>query len=149
MIRRRRSAVPAATDRGAADALELVILAPVLVVLALLVISFSRQVDGLAQVRTAAEAAAQAAALERDPGRAVETAQSTALSMLTSVDSCSHPTVAVTRSVVGIGLDDGLVEVTVSCVAPNQGIEPVQSTDVALSATAYATVDLFRARSGG
>ena len=57
----------AGRDRGAAEALGLVLIAPVAIGLALLVVFLSRQVDARAQVRTAAESAAQAAAQERSP----------------------------------------------------------------------------------
>ena len=53
-------------DRGAADALGLVLIAPVMVGLAILVVSLGRGVDSQAQARSAAEAAAQAAVLERN-----------------------------------------------------------------------------------
>ena len=57
-------------DRGAADALALVLIAPAVIGLAVLVVMLGRSVDSRAQAQSAAEAAAQAAALERSPGAA-------------------------------------------------------------------------------
>jgi hypothetical protein len=39
----------------------------------------------------------------------------------------------------------GMIEVTIACTVPNDGVEEVQESDIVRSATAYATVDQFRA----
>ena len=142
---KRRS--PAARDRGAADALGLVLVAPVAIGLAVLVVFLSRQVDARAQVRTAAESAAQAAAQERSPAAAELAAQQVVAAMLTDPDTCTSPTVLVER---GDFRPGGLVAVTVSCscrhAASNTSLRPIQSRPAArLTATATATIDLFRA----
>jgi Flp pilus assembly protein TadG len=135
----------ATRDRGAAEALGLVLIAPVAIGLALLVVSLGRGVDARAQVRTAAESAAQAAALERDPVSAVRAARSVTAAMLTDVDACARPEVLVDTSRFRPG---GEVAVTVVCTVGDRGIEVVQSGAREERATAYATIDPFRAAVG-
>jgi Flp pilus assembly protein TadG len=132
----------AVRDRGAADALGLVLIAPAIIGLALLVIHLGRHVDANAQVRTAAESAAQAAALQRSPGQAVAAATSTATAMLTDPDTCATPAVStdVSRFVPG-----GSVTVTVACGVSRRGVEPVVRSSSRRAATAVATVDPYRA----
>ena len=128
-------------DRGAAEALGLVLIAPVVVGLALLVVSLGRGVEARAQVRTAAEAAAQAAALERTPGAARVAAQRVADAMLVDVDSCAAPAVSISTRRFAPG---GVVSVTVTCSASNRGIEVVQAGARVESVTAHATIDRYR-----
>ena len=137
----------AAHDRGAAEALGLVLVAPVAIGLALLVVFLSRQVDSRAQVRTAAESAAQAAAQERSPAAAITAAQQVVGAMLTDPDTCASPSAQVDVTRFGSG---GLVAVTVSCSVSARGIEIVappdpHSTSRLFSVTATATIDRFRA----
>lgn len=129
-------------DRGAADALALVLLAPASVGLALLVVALGRQVDARAQVRTAAESAAQAAALERSPAAARVAVERVVAAMLTDPDTCSDPTVAVDTSAFAPG---GSVVVTVTCRVSDRGVEPVGAGRPVLAATATATIDPLRA----
>ena len=134
-------------DRGAADALGLVLIAPAVIGLAILVVALGRGVDARAQVRSAAEASAQAAALERDAGSATLAANNVARAMLVDSDTCSNPAVAVTypqSGSPGPGLSFGLVEVTIRCEVSNRGVEVVQSGSHEESVTAFASVDLFR-----
>lgn len=133
-------------DRGAAEAYGLVLLAPAVIGLALLVVSLGRSVESEAQVRTAAEAAAQAGALERTHGAARSAAERVAAEMLVDSTTCSNRTVSVPNAPDrGIGMGAGMIEVTISCTVPNDGVEEVQAADILRSATAYATVDQFRA----
>lgn len=133
-------------DRGAADALGLVLIAPAVVGLAILVIALGRGVDARAQVRTAAEAAAQAAALERNGADAARAGQSVAMAMLTDTDSCSDPQVGVRYPTAGqTATGDAIVTVTVTCRVSDRGVEVVQPGLRTEAATAYATVDQFRA----
>jgi Flp pilus assembly protein TadG len=130
-------------DRGAAEALSLVLIAPVVIGLALLVVSLGRGVDARAQVRTAAESAAQAAALERTPSEARAAAERAATAMLVDRDTCAPPpTVVVDTSEFRPG---GVVAVTVSCSVSNRGVEVVQPTSGGDSATAWATIEQYRA----
>ncbi len=136
-------------DRGAADALGLVLIAPAVIGLAILVVALGRGVDARAQVRSAAEASAQAAALERDAGSAAVAANRVARAMLVDSDTCTDPvlTIAYPQSgAVGSNLSVGLVEVTIECQVSNRGIEVVQSGSRQEAVTAVASVDLFRAR---
>lgn len=131
-------------DRGATDALGLVLIAPAAIGLAVLVIALGRGVDARAQVRSAAGAAAQAAALERSPLAAQAAAERVAAAMLTDVDVCPNgPTVAVEYPV---GDRGGTVWATVTCEGSSRGIELVQPTPRGETFRASATVDEFRAR---
>jgi len=134
-------------DRGAAEALGLVLVAPVAIGLALLVVFLSRQVDSRAQVRTAAESAAQAAAQERSPDAATAAARQVVDAMLIDPDTCASPTAAVDVTQFAPG---GLVAVTVSCSVSARGIELVapadpQSAGRRFTVTASATIDRYRA----
>jgi Flp pilus assembly protein TadG len=135
-------------DRGAADVLGLVLIAPAVLGLALLIISLGRGVDATAQVRSAAESAAQAAALERNPAAAGAAAQRAADAMLADSPNCSDPSVVTayqppTESTSGV--DVGLVRVTITCEVSNRGVEVInQPYDETV--TAVATIDFFRAR---
>ena len=139
-------------DRGAADALGLVLIAPAVLGLALLVVSLGRGVDARAQVRSAAESAAQAAALERSPHAAGTAAQRAADAMLARSSHCNDPSVTTTyrpasESTTGPdgGVEVGVVRVTITCQVSNRGVEAItQPYDETV--TAVATIDFFRAR---
>jgi len=131
-------------DRGAADALGLVLLAPAAIGLAVLVIALGRGVDTRAQVRSAAAAGAQAAALERNSSDAARAATRVVDAMLVDEDACpggADVTVSYPGGPVG-----GTVTVTVQCAGSSRGIELVQPGARAEAFTATATVDVFRAR---
>lgn len=131
-------------DRGAADALGLVLIAPAVIGLAILVVALGRGVDARAQLRSAAAAGAQAAALERNSSDARAAAERVVGSMLVDPDVCpSPPTVAVSYPSAGVG---GRVTVTVSCTGSNRGIEVVQPGARGETFTASASLDDFRAR---
>jgi Flp pilus assembly protein TadG len=136
---------PSDRDRGAADALALVLIAPAVIGLALLVVMLGRSVDGRAQAQSAAEAAAQAAALERSPGTARGAAERVAMAMLVEPDSCANPVVRVDTSAFRPG---GEVRVTVECHAATRGIQAVQRSTRSFIAQAVAHVDQFRAAEG-
>jgi Flp pilus assembly protein TadG len=132
-------------DRGAADVLGLVLLAPAAVGLALLVVALGRGVDSRAQTQSAAEAAAQAAALERTPAAADAAARRVAAAMLVDGDSCSSPSVSVdTRQFVA----GGLVRVAIECGVSNRGIESIPGPRRATRAEAVAHLDEFRVAEG-
>ncbi len=128
-------------DRGSADALGLVLIAPVVIGLAVLVVALGRGVDARAQVRSAAESGAQAAALERTPSAAKLAGEEVAKAMLTDPDTCSNPAVSVDLADFRAG---GIVGVSVSCSVSNRGIEVIQSGSRVQAVVAYATVDFFR-----
>jgi hypothetical protein len=138
---------------GAADALGLVLIAPVAIGLAVLVIALGRGVDARAQVRSAAAAGAQAAALERSPADAERAARGVVRAMLVDADACASPDVAVEYPNVPLpgsgpagGTAFGTVRVTVRCSVSDRGLElaGVGTDDEVF--TASATIDLFRAR---
>ncbi len=133
-------------DRGAADALALVLIAPAVIGLALLVVMLGRSVDARAQAQSAAEASAQAAALERSPGAAKAAADRVAAAMLVDHDSCAAPAVRVDTSAFGPG---GEVRVTIECRASARGIEAVQHSPHTFVAEAVAHIDEFRAAEEG
>lgn len=136
------------TDRGAADALALVLVAPAILGLALLVVALGRGVDARAQVRSAAESGAQAAALERNAVAASAAASRAVESMLADSSNCDDPTVVTVYPPVpppGAGLRVGVVRVTVSCEVSDRGVEVI-AEPYGESVTAVATVDFFRAR---
>ena len=69
-------------DRGAAEVVAAIMIAPVVVGFTVLVFFLGRQVESRASVRTAADSAAQAAARQRDPAAADAAARQTAVDML-------------------------------------------------------------------
>lgn len=135
-------------DRGAADALGLVLIAPAVLGLALLIIALGRGVDAKAQVRSAAESAAQAAALERSPEAAGAAAERAAAAILADSSNCNDPTVITAYQPPPAGATDvevGVVRVTITCEISNRGVEVInQPYDETV--TAVATIDFFRAR---
>jgi Flp pilus assembly protein TadG len=133
-------------DRGAADALALALLAPVAIGLAMLVVFVGRQVDARAQVQAVAEAAAQAAALERSPSAAVDAANRVASAALVDPHTCADPEVDVDVGSFGPGGD---VSVSVRCeVAPN-GVVASIAPPRRIAASATATIDRYRASEVG
>jgi hypothetical protein len=129
-------------DRGAADALGLVLIAPVVVGFAVLVVWLGRSVDTQAQTRNAAEVAAQAAALERTPAAAVAAAQRTASAVLAGSGFCADPQVDVDTSQFRPG---GLVTVNIACRVSDSGLSALPAVDRQTAARAVARVDQFRA----
>lgn len=136
-------------DRGAADALGLVLIAPVAIGLAVLVIALGRGVDARAQVRSAAAAGAQAAALERTSSEAERAARSVITAMLVDADACASPGVTVEYPGVpapGAGNSFGTVRVTVRCGVSDRGLELIDAGARDEVFTATASIDRFRTR---
>jgi Flp pilus assembly protein TadG len=140
----RRGRVRRPDDRGTADALGLVLIAPVAVGLALLVVFLGRHVDSRAQVQAAAEAAAQAAARQRTPEAARAAAGEIVAATLVDADTCASPTTYVDLRAFAPGGD---VAVTVTCRVSTRGIEVIGSPRD-FSATAWASIDPYRASGG-
>lgn len=136
-MRRRR-------DRGASDALGLVLIAPVMIGLAVLVIGLGRMVDSRAAVRSAAESAAQAGALERHADAQRQRANEVADQMIAAWELCASHQVGVARtSHAGTGGDPDTLSVTVSCTTTRHGIAQLFSSRTH-SVTVTVTLDPYR-----
>jgi len=132
-------------DRGSGDVLGLVLMAPIMLVFALLIFSLGRQVDAHAQVRSAAAAAAEAAALQRTPSLAESAALAAANRALVDPLACpGGPSIALDLEHF---IPGGFVTVTLSCTPSTAGLGPLHPPSPSFSATAIATVDPLRASS--
>ncbi|NNE12710.1 MAG: hypothetical protein HKN41_10775 [Ilumatobacter sp.] len=123
------------------------LVAPVVLMIALLVVSLGRGVDARAQVRSAAESAAQAAALERNQASAAEAASRTVQASLGDSTNCNRPQVVTEfppEPPPLAAVQVGIVRVTVTCEVSDRGIEAV-SDPFDEQVTAVATIDFFRA----
>jgi len=130
-------------DRGAADALGLVVMFPALLGLALLVLFLGRQVDTRSQVQTAADAAAQAAALQRDGGAAVAAAERAAVGVLTDQRACAGgPAISIQAAEWIAG---GRITVTVQCAPSRDGFAAITAPARTFSASSTALIDPNRA----
>lgn len=130
-------------DRGSADVLGLVLIFPAALGLAMLVLWLGRQVDTSAQVQAASDAAAQAAARQRDAGQAVTAASTIVNTMLTDVEACSNgPSVTVDTSQWRSG---GTVTVTVSCTPATADLRLGGATTRVITGSSTATLDAYRA----
>jgi len=126
---------------GSADAIGIVLIAPVMVGVGLLLTSVGDRVDAVSVSRSAAWAGAQAAVRERSPelaGPAARSAVSTSLAGARSGSTCGQPSIDVDLSQFGPG---GRVAVTVDC----DGSAGSRHT----ASTAIATVDRFRETASG
>jgi Flp pilus assembly protein TadG len=136
-------AVTKQPDRGEANALGLVLIAPVAIALAILILWLGRMVDTDAQVQAASSAAAQAAARQRTPAAASIAAQSAAAAMLTDAVACSGgPAVSIDMSNFRAG---GEVTVVVTCSPRSSDLLLGGARSAAFAATATASIDGYRA----
>jgi Flp pilus assembly protein TadG len=140
-MRRHAARRPGCRDSGSAEVLGLVLPAPAAIGLAVLVVFIGRQVDSRAQVQSAAESAAQAAALQITATAAHGAAADVATAMLLDPDTCTAP-----RTDLDLGrfVPGGEVAVTVTCTVSTRGVELLASTARSVSATAWAQVDPYR-----
>jgi Flp pilus assembly protein TadG len=130
-------------DRGSADVLGLVLIFPAALGLAMLVLWLGRQVDTSAQVQAASDAAAQAAARQRDAGLAAAAASTIVTTMLSDVEACSTgPAVTIDTSQWRSG---GTVTVTVSCIPETNDLRLGGATTREITGTSTATLDSYRA----
>lgn len=131
-------------DRGAAEALGLVIMFPVMVLMAILIVAIGRGIEATAQARSTAEAAAQAAALQRSAPAGEAAMLDVVERMLgastTCVDNESHLAWAAP-----VGGEPGRATVTVTCTRPGDGLEPLELSDARFTVTAIASIDPLRA----
>ena len=129
-------------DRGAADVLGLVLIAPAALGLAILILWIGRQVDTDAQVQAASSAAAQAAARQRTPAAALAAARTTVAAMLVDVKACpGGPSVLIDTADFRPG---GAVTVTVSCSPQRSDVALAAPRAATFTAEATASIDAFR-----
>lgn len=129
-------------DRGEANALGLILIAPCAVALAILVLWIGRQVDTDAQLQAASSAASQAAARQRNPAAAVVAAQSAATAMLTDVSACpGGPIVSVDASQFHAG---GEVTVVVTCSPQRSDLLLSDPGSATFAASSTASIDTYR-----
>lgn len=128
-------------DGGSSDALGMALIAPAALALAIGVLLISRGVDSRATTQSAAEAAAQAAALQRNRGDAIAAAQQVGAAMLIDQQTCASPSI----SLGGAFAPGETISVTVSCTTSTAGLELVPSSPGTQSSTAFAVVDPYRA----
>ena len=130
-------------DRGEANALGLVLIAPAAVALAVVILWVGRQVDTDAQMQAASSAAAHAAVLQRTPTAAATAARLTAVAMLIDAKACrGGPAVSVDTTSFRPG---GEVTVIVSCSPERADLALVSPPSTTFTATATATIDFHRA----
>lgn len=131
-------------DRGEANALGLVLIAPAAIGVALLVLWIGRKVDTEAQVQAATSAAAQSAARQRTADAATAAARTTAAAMLDDATACAGgATISVDTSQFHPG---GSVRVTVACRPSTADVSLLAPRPDALTASASAAIDPYRAR---
>ena len=130
-------------DRGAAEVVASILIAPVVVGFTVLVFFLGRQVDSRASVRTAADSAAQAAARQRNPGAADAAARQSAADMLGNSSTCAgSPTVVVDLSDFRPG---GIVTVDITCGTRNDDLTAAAAPSKAFTGHAAAVIDAYRA----
>jgi Flp pilus assembly protein TadG len=130
-------------DRGDANALGLVLIAPVAIALALMILWIGRKVDTDAQVQAASSSAAQAAARQRNPAAAVVAAQAAATAMLTDAKACSSgPAIAIDTSQFRPG---GEVTVVVTCSPQDSDLVGLGASTARFVASSTASIDTYRA----
>lgn len=131
-------------DRGAAEVVALMVIAPVVVALVVLVFFTGRQVDARSTVRSAADAAAQAAAQQRSAVGADQAARAAVAVALGGDDTnCSpDPTIDVDLTAFAPG---GTVRVTVTCTIDRSDLGGLAPPARSFSATGVAVVDTYRA----
>jgi len=130
------------SDRGEANALGLVLIAPVAIALAVVILWTGRRVDVDAQVQAASSAAAQAAAHQRNVGAAVAAAQDTADAMLVDVTACAGgPMVSIGAANFRPGGD---VTVVVSCSPARSDLALAGPSAATFTASSTASIDMYR-----
>ena len=135
-------AVSDSSDRGEANALGLVLIAPLAIALAIVVLWTGRKVDTDAQVQAASSAAAQSAAHQRDASAAVRAAQATADAMLVDVVACAGgPSVSIAAANFRPGGD---VTVAVSCSPARADLALSGAPSTTFRASSTASIDVYR-----
>jgi Flp pilus assembly protein TadG len=123
---------------------ELVILAPALVVLMLFVVYVGRAGGAVEQVRHAADEAARAASQVKRSSMAGVAQQIAELELASNGANCSSTSVAVSVAEAAAG-QGGSVTVTVTCRLNISGTEPVLGRSRAITARSTEVIDVYRA----
>jgi Flp pilus assembly protein TadG len=130
-------------DRGAAEVVASIMIAPVVVGFTVVVFFLGRQVESRASVRTAADSAAQAAARQRDPIAADAAARQTASDMLGDTSTCAGgPNVVVDLSDFRPG---GIVTVDITCGTRNEDLTAAAAPSRTITGHGAAVIDTYRA----
>jgi Flp pilus assembly protein TadG len=124
-------------------AIELVLVTPLLLMFALLAVSFGRLASARLQVNDAAAQAARAASIARDPGTAAAEARRTAMASLAGHHlTCSPATVAVDTSAFRPG---GAVTARITCTVALSDLAPLPLPGrETVHAAATSPIDVFR-----
>jgi Flp pilus assembly protein TadG len=134
---------PVDADRGSLT-VELVVLAPVLLVVALAVTSFGRVAEARQQVAEAARAGAEAASVQSDPASALADSDADA-----AVGTSDHARTCEARQVItdtSHFVPGGFVTVTVVCQVPLSDLSvPGMPGSATVRATSTAPIDPYRA----
>lgn len=129
-------------DRGSTS-VELVLLAPVLMVLALFVVLAGRSGEALRQVQHAADHGARAAS-QASSARRDDVGHAAAASDLAAAGrSCVDQTIGVEKTKIG-RLD--AVKVTVSCRVKHAGLQLLGMSDRRVQAESVEVIDVYRAK---
>ncbi len=132
---------PVVTDRGSAT-VELVLIAPVLVVLALFVVLAGRSGEALRQVQHAADHGARAASRAPLDDRESTGRDATLEDLRTSGRTCRDQVVSVELTKLG-RLD--AVKVSVSCRIDHAGLAMLGMSPRRVSAESVEVIDFYRA----
>jgi Flp pilus assembly protein TadG len=139
---RHRKAGPGQGDRGSA-AVEMVLLTPLLMLFLLLIVAAGRLVQARMEVDSAAEQAARAASLARDPASAAAAATATAQSALASQDVTCDP-MRVSPDLSDF-IPGGQVTVQVSCTVSLAGLAMLHlGGGETLTSTFTSPIDVYR-----
>lgn len=134
-------------ERGSAH-LEVVLIAPVMIVVLGLVLTWSRIAIAQDAVTSAAGAAARAAALERTPGAATSVGTAMAQATMTSRDlKCSSTTVTINTAGFHTAVGQkSSVSATVTCVVALGDLSLPSSVNKTITRTASVPLDTYRGR---
>ena len=129
-------------DRGAAEALGLVLMFPAMMGLAVLVLFLGRQVEAKSQVQAASDAAVVAASRQRTPQAAVAAARQAASALLADADACSGTTdVRIDATAWAAG---GSVTAVVTCSPRLDDLQLIRPPARTFSASSTSLIDPYR-----
>ena len=129
-------------DNRGSTTVELVLLAPMFVLVLVFVTGLGRIVELKLTVRSAAESAARASSLVTEQ-RMSEVGSTTALETLASHKVCLHPRVSVAYS---SSHSPRIVTVTVTCAVNNNGVGSVLPLPRYVSYTSSEVIDVYTFR---